>query len=292
LAERALIRDAQVFSPKDLRARADRITDQWAHKPVVDRHEAGLLVERERRARAKTELRMWSNQDGTTSGRFTLPDAQASMLKTVLDGYASPRRASTLGHQNHADYARRLGEGFCELIERVPAEGLPNHGGNPITVSVNMNLTDLESRLEDAAPATLVGDTVRLSPGQARRLACTAALLPQVFNGQSLPLDLGREQRLFTPHQRKALAHRDQGCTFPDCDRPPTWCEAHHARQPWANGGTTNLNDGVLLCCAHHHQVHDEHYEIRFHPDDGIPEYRPPGTTQWQRNTRYRPPTE
>lgn len=34
------------------------------------------------------------------------------------------------------------------------------------------------------------------------------------------PLDVGREQRLFTAKQKIALAYRDGGCMDPDCDRP------------------------------------------------------------------------
>ena len=49
-------------------------------------------------------------------------------------------------------------------------------------------------------------------------------------------------------------ALRDGGCAFPGCDRPPSDCEAHHAKEPWHQGGRTDLADGVLLC-PHHHLV-------------------------------------
>ncbi|TSD55556.1 DUF222 domain-containing protein [Aeromicrobium piscarium] len=228
VAERTLIDDSGILTPKDLRAGADRVADQWATKKDVDRHESSLLVEREQRSWDSTRLSMWGNGDGTTSGRFMIPDAQAAMLKTVLDAYASPRRASTLGRERTDDYTTRVGQGFCELIERVPTDRLPNHGGNNVLVTVNMNLEDLEQPIEDAAPGIITTDGTRMSPGEVRRLACDARLLPQVFGGESVPLDLGREERLFARYQRIAIANRDGGCAAPDCDRPPGWCEAHH----------------------------------------------------------------
>ncbi|MBM9464376.1 DUF222 domain-containing protein [Aeromicrobium sp. YIM 150415] len=111
VAERTLIADSGILTPKDLRARADRIADQWATKKDVDRHESSLLVEREQRAWDSTRLSMWANGDGTTSGRFMIPDAQAAMLKTVLDAYASPCRASTLGRErtDELHHPRRSG---------------------------------------------------------------------------------------------------------------------------------------------------------------------------------------
>src|SRR5699024_1703344 len=39
---------------------------------------------------------------------------------------------------------------------------------------------------------------------------------------------LATERRLATEKQLAILAGRDQGCTFPGCDTPPGWCEAHH----------------------------------------------------------------
>ena len=118
--------------------------------------------------------------------------------------------------------------------------------------------------LGDLATADLIG--AGLVPGddltgdrltaQARRLACTAKILPVVLGGESLPLDLGRTRRLFTPTQRKALLVRDRTCRAEGCEVPGTWCEAHHL-DPWSAGGRTDLTNGVLLCNHHHHRAHD-----------------------------------
>src|SRR5690606_4902668 len=67
--------------------------------------------------------------------------------------------------------------------------------------------------------------------------------------------------------QRVALAARDGGCRFPDCDRPPSWTEAHHI-VPWSHGGRTDVADGVLLCRHHHMMLHNNGWRIvREHAD-------------------------
>jgi hypothetical protein len=97
----------------------------------------------------------------------------------------------------------------------------------------------------------------RITASEARRLACTAGVLPAVLDGAGEVLDLGRARRLFSSAQRKALGIRDRTCRAEGCDIPAAWCEAHHAGQPWADGGRTDLADGVLLCPFHHHRAHD-----------------------------------
>ena len=62
----------------------------------------------------------------------------------------------------------------------------------------------------------------------------------------------------------------DQGCAFPNCTIPATWCEAHHITY-WSNGGTTSTDNGVLLCS---HLVHKEQWKI--HVTSGIPWFIPP----------------
>ena len=83
-----------------------------------------------------------------------------------------------------------------------------------------------------------------LSAGEARRLACRAAIIPAVLDGASQVLDLGRKRRFHTEPQRIALAHRDRGCTALGCDAPPGLCHAHHD-QPWSRGGNTDTTNPV-----------------------------------------------
>jgi hypothetical protein len=83
-------------------------------------------------------------------------------------------------------------------------------------------------------------------------------------------LDLGREQRLFDRHQRLALNLRYNGCAAANCDRPPTWTEAHH-KDPWHRGGPTDLGNGIPLCPPHHHMAdHPESWDLRTLPSGKV----------------------
>lgn len=106
-----------------------------------------------------------------------------------------------------------------------------------------------------------------------RKLACDADLLPVVLSGDGRILDIGRAQRLFPPHLRKALHARDGGCAFPGCTIPGPWTEAHHIRH-WNQGGPTATDNGVLLCSHHHHEVHKENWSIEVR--SGVPWFVPP----------------
>ena len=119
-----------------------------------------------------------------------------------------------------------------------------------------MVILDLDTLQADCGFAeTSTGD--RITAEQARRLACQAGIIPVVLGGQGEILDLGRTRRLFSTAQRKAMAIRDRECTADGCDIPAAWCEAHHHKKPWSQGGKTDLADGKLLCSFHHHRAHD-----------------------------------
>ena len=87
--------------------------------------------------------------------------------------------------------------------------------------------------------------------------------LPLQFDDEGRCLDLGREKRLFSKRQKIALALRDGGCIDPDCDRPPSWTEAHHIDHWLRDGGRTDLADGILLCRRDHLRYHNQGWEIR-----------------------------
>jgi len=111
----------------------------------------------------------------------------------------------------------------------------------------------------------------------ARRLACDAMLTEATLGPDSALLNLGRSHRTATDAQRKALLVRDQCCTFPGCDRPATWCQAHHITW-WEHHGPTDLNNLALLCTKHHHLVHEGGWRLTRAPNGHLEFRRPDGT--------------
>jgi hypothetical protein len=91
------------------------------------------------------------------------------------------------------------------------------------------------------------------------------------------PLDAGLTRRLPNPSQRRALAVRDRGCTFPGCDTPTSWTSAHHLVH-WINDGPTDLHNLTLLCSFHHHLVHEGGWTTSGDAAGGIEFHRPDGT--------------
>jgi hypothetical protein len=200
-----------------------------------------------------------------------VPTPVANRFRTYLDAYTSPRR-TPLGDVDRLPLPRRRGEAFCALLENLPVSGLPKHGGTATSVMVILDLDGLRARTGYAEMST--GDLV--TADQAPRLACQAGIIPVVLGGRGVVLDLGRTRRLFSPAQRQTMALRDRGCTADGCDVPAAWCEAHHHRQPWSQGGKTDLADGKLLCPFHHHRAHDPGWEVH---------HRPNGSTTFHRRT-------
>jgi hypothetical protein len=94
-------------------------------------------------------------------------------------------------------------------------------------------------------------------------------------NERGQALDIGRLSRNITPALRRALQHRDGGCTFPGCTAQ-RHVDAHHVNH-WADGGGTSLDNLVLLCRHHHRLVHEGGFmltlsaagEKRFRRPDG-----------------------
>jgi hypothetical protein len=131
-------------------------------------------------------------------------------------------------------------------------------------VTVTLDLESLEGR---AGRRCDLDDTGRILAEAARRLACDASVARVITSGSSEPLDVGRRAPVVPTPLRRAVVTRDQHCRFPGCDRPQSWCDAHHI-QHWADGGETQLANLVLLCRPHHRAVHDS-FGVRM--NDGRP---------------------
>jgi hypothetical protein len=275
--EKELIALAARFDPQGLR-RAGRTILRQVAPEVGEDHDRRALEAEERHAAKRTWLAFHRAGDGTTYIRGRVPDSTAAKLKTVLDGFAAPRRrragtspfaaplADDVSDVDRVPYDQRLGLAFCALLERLPVEVLPEHGGTATTVNVLIDLATLLTGLGTATLEDGSEDGTPITAGHARRLACTANLVPVVLGTESEVLDLGRRNRLYSRAQRQAMAVRDRHCRARACSIPAAWCEAHHLH-PWSRGGPTDLVDGILLCPFHHHRIHDERYAHTVAPD-------------------------
>ena len=113
-------------------------------------------------------------------------------------------------------------------------------------------------------PAACRGSAVR--PGRAGRVL---AHRPARRRGRqlSLPLDVGRATKTIPDHLRRAVIARDRCCRFPGCRQRPAACQAHHVK-PRSQGGTTSLNNLILLCAFHHlTAIHRWGWHLTLHPD-------------------------
>lgn len=229
------------------------------------------------------ELRVRTGSDGSVSLAGKLdPEGGARVLEVLnsLNG----RRPPVDGIPDLRSPGRRNADALVEAMNCLLDEGeLPTRGGQRPHLVLTMKLPDL---IDGLGTATL--DTGEcLTAAEARRMACDAGIIPMVLGSDSMPLDVGRQHRLATAAIRDALAQRDQGCSFPSCDRSPRYCQSHHISH-WLDQGETKLENMCLLCEYHHTIVHRQGWHIRL-DRRGHPEFIPPRTVDPARRPLHDP---
>lgn len=169
-------------------------------------------------------------------------------LETALDALTPPprdREARTPRQRRH-DALEDLARSFLD------------HGDTPMVGGEKPHmivLTDLEalSGVAGGVHETLNGQV--LDVASLRRLACDSSVSRIVLGPDSEVLDVGRKTRVWTSAQRRAIVARDRHCVAPGCERKPQHCDIHH-KTHWADGGTTVVEEGELLCRFHHTLEH------------------------------------
>ncbi|HEX7442799.1 MAG TPA: HNH endonuclease signature motif containing protein [Acidimicrobiales bacterium] len=131
-------------------------------------------------------------------------------------------------------------------------------------------------------------DGVTLAPDVTRHLRCDPIFHPLITNSPGETLHAGRAARHANRAQRRALTHRDGGCRFPGCDRPPNRCNAHHIIA-WDHHGPTDMSNLILLCRYHHGVTHRSGWTLTAHPDHTFTWTTPNGHTLTS-HPRGRPP--
>ncbi len=297
--EQALIGYAGQFDATGLSRLGNRLVEVIAPE-IADEADAKRL-ERERTLADRDRfLTFTADGHGSVLLKGKMPVLSAEPLIRIIDAYADQSRRHALDRldpltERPSPGQRRL-DGLLTMVDAVQqASVAPTVGGDRPRVIVTVTYQDL---LNKCTQAELVTTGQRLTPGELRRLACDADILPVVMSGHSVPMDVGAACRLVTPEIRAALVVRDKGCVFPGCDVPPALCQAHHIVPWWVHRHTALHN--LVLVCPHHHAIiepgHDPHadrwtIELNTH---GIPHVRPPRRVDPTRtprlHQRFQPP--
>jgi hypothetical protein len=200
-----------------------------------------------------------------------LDPESGEVVLTALEAAMAVPQGDAAG-EHHPSAGHRRAEALTHLCRRYLDRGDTQVGRESPHLTVLVDLETLRGETGDTCELERTGPI----PGEtARRLACDAKVSRVITRGRSQPLDVGRAVRTVTPAQRKALALRDRSCRFPGCDRPPTWCDAHHIKH-WLDQSRTNLDNLILLCRRHHTLIHEHGFRITgtathptFHRPDG-----------------------
>ncbi len=253
-------------SGKELRQARDVVVTQYGDGDWIDKQQREA-----RQRRAFTGFR--PDGPGTQTARLTLPDDDVAAVEALLGALSAPRPGSD-GEADPRTAPQRRADALVEACGLIAAQqAIPEEqrgiGNGCAQIVVTMDFDWLRNQCGYG----LTVDGEPISPTTVRRFACDAQIIPMVLGSQGQPLDVGRASRLATPSQVKALRQRDKGCTFDGCDRPPTWCQAHHVVS-WLDGGPTELSNLALLCQRHHTVVHRDGYTASV-TDTGVTWHRP-----------------
>jgi hypothetical protein len=247
-------------------------------REVRDELDEAGIAERERARRDARSLRFVKQSDGMSLLIWKLDPESAAVCGELYDRATSPRRGGPR-FVNPDDFAlaqslatddrtteQLASDVFLDLLRHgADADSSSLLGtGAPVVraVVIAAGSTPAQGIVSDTTHGWLEGQTDPVSIDTVERLACTGAVQQVSLSATGRPLDLGREQRLYSRRQRVALALRDGGCRWPGCERPPSWTEAHHIK-PWGRDhGSTDLDNGILLCRHHHLLLHNNHWQI------------------------------
>ncbi|WP_421735371.1 DUF222 domain-containing protein [Cellulomonas sp.] len=131
------------------------------------------------------------------------------------------------------------------------------------------------------APATLE-DGTPVAMSELAQALCDCEITRIVMTAEGVPLDLGRTKRTYAGVHRRAVVARDRQCAWNGCHTSARWSQVHHLRWWDRDRGSTSIENGVLLCDYHHHEVHRLDLTIERHA-------KPPGHVR-RRVLSGRPP--
>ena len=247
----------------------------------------------DRRRHASRVLHTWVDDDGMVVIRGRLaPEVGAVVRRALEAALDEQRRAAATSEPGEPDpvdeaagvapsFGQRQADALGVVAECALAGGLDGGtAGDRYQVVVHADAAALAEGSDVPAgtsPQAALEEAggIHVSAATAQRVACDSAVVAMRHGPDGQVLDVGRKTRTISPALRRAVGARDNHqCRFPGCQA--LRCDAHHIRH-WAHGGTTALDNLVLLCRRHHRAVHEEGFRITVDPSGAARFLRPDG---------------
>jgi hypothetical protein len=196
----------------------------------------------------------WDTRRG---GLRFFPDVDGATVEAALDAGAERLRPEP--GESWDPHPVRAADVLVEALGRDLDERSNAHRA---TVIVHVPQQALqEGSTAPGASLDAGTDGIPIANDTARRISCDSVTQEVTENEDGMPLRMGRKVRTVPPHIWKLLKARDRHCQAPGCNRT-RGLHAHH-RKHWIDGGTTDLDNLVLLCSVHHRMLHEHGWTIR-----------------------------
>jgi hypothetical protein len=199
----------------------------------------------------------WNEKRGTFRFSGELPDEVGARVQVALT-----RGAEAIGPDETGQWAPFDQRCADVLVDRLSGEAAEDSEAPRATTVIHAPEAALREDSEEPGAHLDAGDSgIPIANETARRLSCDGFVQRVIEDAEGVPLRLGRRTRTVPPHLFRLLKHRDRHCRAPGCTST-RGLQAHH-RQHWSDGGTTDLDNLILLCGRHHRLLHENKWEIR-----------------------------
>ncbi len=266
----ALVNAAAAMSPEQFDHEVRDLARDLAGDGGLSRHE---------RLRRQRNVRRWVDKHtGMCKTLLSLDPLDDAKLWTAFN--AAIGRTARAVNQDGDDrtWDQLQTDAIVDHITRPTGDSAATGAGQVAEVSVLIDYTALLHGGQAKVAET--SDGQQLPVEVIRRLCCDGTIVPVWLAGDHEVLAVGRQCRLATRAQRRALRAMYRTCCMPGCTVPFDACRIHHVTF-WEHFGTTDLDNLVPICESDHHLVHEGGWTLQLHPGHRIVLRRPDDTVSF-----------
>jgi Domain of unknown function (DUF222)/HNH endonuclease len=224
----------------------------------------------------------WNEKLGALRFSGELPDEAGARVHAELT-----RAAEAIGPDEAGQWAPFDQRCADVLIDRLGSAADEDTEAHRATCVLHAPEAVLAEDSDEPGAYIDAGDSgIPIANETARRLTCDGYVQRVIEDARGVPIRLGRRTRTVPTHLFRLLKHRDRHCRAPGCTST-RGLHAHH-RKHWADGGTTDLDNLILLCGRHHRLLHENKWQIRGRLSD--PEHVEFRRRNGEMITPHRPP--